>query len=97
MMSPSAKSCHTTGLAKVLGALVGGAEVGGTEVGGADVGGVVGGAEVGGVVGGAEVGGLVAPVQATPLSVNPAGAGLLEVQLPLRPKLAVPPVAMAPL
>jgi hypothetical protein len=37
------------------------------------------------------------PVQVVPLRVNGAGTGLLPVHEPLNPKLAVPPVAMAPL
>jgi hypothetical protein len=40
--------------------------------------------------------GVVPPVQATPLRVNPAGAGLLPVQLPLKPNEALPFVASAP-
>jgi hypothetical protein len=90
MMSPSAKSCHTTGFVKVVGA--GGVVVGGVVVGGVVVGGVVVGAVVGGVVVG-----VVAPVQATPLTAKPVGAGLLPVHEPLNPNETVPLVAIAPL
>ena len=45
---------------------------------------------------GADVGGVVLPVQVTPLRANDAGAGLLPVQLPLKPKLTAALVAMPP-
>src|SRR5690349_20639631 len=68
MMSPSAKSCHTTGFVNVLGP------------DGPD-----------GVRGAAEVG-AVPPVHATPLRVKSAGAGLLDPEVALNPKEALPPV-----
>src|SRR5689334_13536698 len=75
-----------------------GAPAGGALVGGAVVGGVVVG---GAVVGGAVVGGAVVPptppVHAVPLRVKLAGAGLLPVHEPLKPKLTLPLVAMPPL
>ena len=49
-------------------------------------------------VGGTDVGGDVTPpVQSTPFSVNSDGAGLLPVQLPLKPNDTVAPVAIEPL
>jgi hypothetical protein len=41
--------------------------------------------------------GTALPVQATPFMAKPAGLGLLPVHDPLKPKDAVPFVAMAPL
>src|SRR5690242_1732563 len=76
MMSPSAKSCQTTGLVNALGAA---------------------GSVAGGVLGGGVLGGAVVPVHATPLRVKLAGAGLLEPDVPLNPKEALPPVGRLPL
>jgi hypothetical protein len=44
----------------------------------------------------ATVGGWFWPAQVTPLSVNEVGLGLLPPCAPLKPKLAVPPVATLP-
>jgi hypothetical protein len=67
----------------------------GGVVGGVDgaVVGVLVGPVAGGVVG---VPGSVLPVQFRPLRVNVAGAGLLPVQLPLKPNDALPFVASEP-
>jgi hypothetical protein len=57
---------------------------------------VVGGRVV--VVGGRDVVDVVvAPVQATPLSVKTAGAGLEPFQAPLNPTVVLPPLAIVPL
>jgi hypothetical protein len=68
---------------------------GGTLVGGV-VGGVVG-VVVGGEVVGGEVVGVTAPVHATPFTVNAVGDGFEPVHEPLKPKLALPLVAIEPL
>src|SRR3954453_4635768 len=76
--------------------LAGGGPLVGEVVGGV-VGDVLGG--VAGDVLGGVAGPLVEtpPVQVTPFSVKLVGAGLEPVQAPLKPKLAVPLVAIVPL
>ncbi|GAA2186620.1 hypothetical protein GCM10009848_20680 [Micromonospora lupini] len=75
--------------------VLGGGVVGGGVVGGGVVGGgVVGGGVVGGGVVDGGVVGFTTPVQVVPFRAKEAGAGLLPVQLPLKPKLVLPLVGM---
>src|SRR4051812_14460371 len=99
MMSPSARSSHNGGLLNVEDGGHGEVLPEGEPLGLVDA---LADAE-------AEAEGLVDAVglaaellttgslQGTPLRAKSVGTGLLEVQLPLKPKLTVPPVPMLPL
>jgi hypothetical protein len=85
---------YLVALFTVMSAVAGGPVLGTGVVGGAEVGTPV---VVGTAVVGAPVGDAGPPVQATPFKVKLVGAGLLPVHEPLKPKDAVPLVAMDPL